>query len=362
VGVLPSALRVYVRDSGAAPDALYTQTRATVAQLRDAGLPVRFRGWGSPTDDTRGVVAVRAVHCASPGVVAYVYPRTLFTGWAEIRLSAVITVCRAAFRSTAMLRATVLGELGRAVGLGTFDATYAGRNQMLNATIQPQYRSYQAGDLNGLRYLAGITREVAPTLEPTAGGLASAALPNGAVRITGWALNGAENDNPARVTLLRDGEPLAAVNADISSDSGRLRAAAKHMTTANDFSYVDPAPTAGVHTYCARLTDPASLTATVVPLGCVPATPDELTATLDTVAGPDADRVITLAGTAVLTGAPSTPLSVTVLAGGLVRGRGTVDTATHTYSVPAAVLDGGYEYCVTVSGGGRQVTAGCRTG
>jgi hypothetical protein len=357
--VLPSGLHVYVRDSGAAPDALYTQTRAAVAKLRDAGLPVRFRGWGSPTDYTRGSVAVRAVACATSGVVGYVYPRTLFTGWAEVRLAAVITICRAAFRSTALLRASVLGEFGRAVGLGTFNDTYDGRNQMLNATAQPQYGSYQAGDLNGLHYLAAITREVAPTLEPTAGGLAAAPLTNGAVRVTGWALNGAENDNPAQVTLLRDGEPLATVDASISSDAGRRRAAAKHMTTANDFSYLDAAPAAGAHTYCARSTDPASLTAKVVSLGCVSATPDELAATLDDVTGPDAGRVITLAGTAALSGAPSTPLSVIVMAGGLVRGRASVDAATHTYSVPASALDGSYRYCVTVSGGGRQVTAGC---
>jgi hypothetical protein len=359
VGVLPAGLQVYVRHSGADPDALYAQTRAGVAQLRDAGLPVRFRGWGAPTDFSRGVVAVRAVSCASSGALGYAYPRTLFTGWAEVRLSAVVKICRAAFRNTAVLRATMLGELGRVVGLGTFNDTYDGGKQLLNATVQPQFGRYQAGDVNGLHYLAAITRQVAPTLEPTAGGLTATPLPNGSIRLTGWALNGAENDNPADVAIRRDGSLLGATQARISSDAGRVRAASKHMTTANDFALLDAHPGAAEHTYCARLRDAGSLTFKIASLGCVSVTADELTATLDESSGPDADGLIVMRGTAVLTGAPDIPLSVTVLAGGLVRGRAAVDLATHSFAASVAPLHGSYNYCVTVTGGGQSASAGC---
>jgi hypothetical protein len=360
VGVLPSGLRVFVKRSGPAPDALYAQTRAAVGQVRAAGLPVQFAEWGSPRSGARGVISVRTVTCASPDHLGFMYPRTIYTGWAEVRTAAVIAVCPRAYRTRAVLRATLLGELGRAVGLGTFNGTYEGSTQVLNAMAQPQYDRYRAGDLNGLHYLAAITRAVAPTLVPTAGGLAIDALTNGALRVSGWALNGAENDNPAVVTIRRDGALLTLVTAQVSTAAGRTRAAAKHMTTANDFTYLDPQPAPGTHSYCARLSDPDSLTVTSVSLGCVSAAPDTLTADLLTVSGPDADRTITMTGTAELSGAPDTPLTVTVVAGGLRRGQGSADLATHTYSVVVAAIPvGSYSYCVTVSGGGRTVSAGC---
>jgi hypothetical protein len=181
LGVFPSGMNVWVLDGTSHVHRMAQAASYAVGQLVRYGIDIHYRGIAADTEAVEGtgyrgvfgsITVDEAEHqsgprChrvngAPPGTIAegVTYPgREDVGGVQQVDLSNV-TLCPDVFhRSTDVLTSTVLHEMGHAVGLGHFRGSYAGHDQIMNPTVSSTVH-YQAGDVNGLRYIAAQTRRL----------------------------------------------------------------------------------------------------------------------------------------------------------------------------------------------------------
>jgi MYXO-CTERM domain-containing protein len=95
--------------------------------------------------------------------------------------------------------------MGHAVGLGHFPDRYLGRTQVMNPIV-PDVQAYQAGDVNGLRYLVAETA-VLRAQSIVSGSVDSWQVRRGGLAVTGWAIVG-RTSQFADIAVTRDGRSV----------------------------------------------------------------------------------------------------------------------------------------------------------
>jgi hypothetical protein len=163
-GVDPHGLKVYVF-KGSHAAALATATQYAVTQQRRYGVRVSWGGYSSTSTRPFGIVVSQFSSCVHEleghaSASWYVIP-----GRPNEIIGATVQICPRGFTdSTAILRATLLHELGHAVGLDHYNPIHAGHRQIMNAIVQPEDSTYQAGDIHGLQAVAANTARLAKLL------------------------------------------------------------------------------------------------------------------------------------------------------------------------------------------------------
>lgn len=162
LGYTPAGLNVWVNRSTKHHTAIAKYTKAGVAELRRAGVPIVYRGWGTPTR-TEGVVTVSEGRrgCAKDGRVGTTYPLMgMLSGNRAYVYNAEIAICPTLFKYARwQWVATMKHELGHAVGLG-HSGKYHGKAQLMHWRNTPGVTTFRAGDKAGVRALARNTSAV----------------------------------------------------------------------------------------------------------------------------------------------------------------------------------------------------------
>lgn len=160
---LPAAESVYaVRGS---PPALVADLRYAVGQQRRYGVPVVWAGSRAAGAAAQGITVYAPGSCAAgrAGFTTDAFRSSPLHGVMELA-HAEVQICPVALGDPQLLRATVLHELGHAVGLDHYAAAYRGHAQIMNPFVQVDEAHYQAGDVNGLLAVAANSRRLARVL------------------------------------------------------------------------------------------------------------------------------------------------------------------------------------------------------
>jgi hypothetical protein len=191
-----------------------------VGQLTRYGIDVRYRGIAPADPPARpGVIAVTEATsatsraCLRPssadsGAVteAVAYPSFQDVGIATRIDAGDVTFCPSVWSGDHnYLVAVALHEMGHAVGLGHFPDRYQGRTQVMNPIV-PDVQTYQAGDVNGLRYLVAETA-VLRAQSIVSGSVESWEVRQGGLAVTGWAIVG-RTSQFADIVVTRDGRSV----------------------------------------------------------------------------------------------------------------------------------------------------------
>ncbi len=206
---------VWVQDGTAHAARMADAIRYAVFQLTRYGISVRYRGLGHPPAGP-GVIAVTeaasttSAAClrrtsADSGAVteAVAYPSFEDVGVATRIDAGEVTFCPPVWSGDQnYLVAVALHEMGHAVGLGHFADRYRGAVQVMNPIV-PDVQTYQAGDVNGLRYLAAETATL--RAESVVSGAVDAwTVTRAGLAVSGWAIVG-RTSQFAYVDVTRDG-------------------------------------------------------------------------------------------------------------------------------------------------------------
>ncbi len=195
-----------VRVDPAAPHAagIADAVEYAVAQLQKYGIEARYRGIGTApaSASSYGRITVGeatdaaqddCLHATSAdsGAVTegVALPSFQDVGIAVRVNSAQVTFCPPVWsHDQHYVTAIALHELGHAVGLGHYPSTYRGAVQVMNPIV-PDVSTYQAGDVNGLRYLVAQTARLraASVLD---GAVESWTVSRAGLATTGWAIVG----------------------------------------------------------------------------------------------------------------------------------------------------------------------------
>lgn len=232
-----------------------------VGQLTRYGIGVRYRGVARAGQDPNGpgtIAVTEATSATSPACLrrssadsgavteAVAYPSTLDVGIATRVDSAEVTFCPPVWSGDQnYLIAVALHEMGHAVGLGHFPGRYQGRVQMMNPIV-PDQQSYQAGDVNGLRYLAAQTAALQAQSVVT-GAVETWDVAPGGLAVTGWAVVGRTSEF-ADIAVTRDGATVYR----ITTNTPRPDIAQRFDTRWPDpgFSGAHAPMSDGTHRYC----------------------------------------------------------------------------------------------------------------
>lgn len=133
-----------------APGAVVQGATFAAARISEiTGRPVRYGGVASRTPQA-GEIIMQPGACANPQAAACTYTMHSPVGitrativWAEVGITSILTTCIA------------LHELGHVYGLEHYDAVYEGHTQMMHSSLVLGVCDYQAGDVQGLRTMAG---------------------------------------------------------------------------------------------------------------------------------------------------------------------------------------------------------------
>ena len=169
---------------------------------------------------------------------------------------------RAFSRPPTELSNTVRHELGHTLGLGHYEYLHEDRVQTMHPS-RFDAATYEAGDRDGLRFVAGkppIDAEAQSPRSPTdpLGAIEAAVAGPFGITVRGWAVD-PETASPVTVTVTVDGAPVVVVaDKERISVDGRRRPAG--------YESVRPAG-AGVHEVCATARNVGRGSDT--PLGCI---------------------------------------------------------------------------------------------
>ena len=143
------------------------------------------------------------------------------------------------------LVAVALHEMGHAVGLGHFADRYQGAVQVMNPIV-PDVQTYQAGDVNGLRYLAAETAALRAE-SVVSGAVDSWTVTRAGLAVSGWAIVG-RTSQFAYVDVTRDGASVYR----ITTNSPRPDITARYHAgwPSPGFSGSEVPMADGTHEYC----------------------------------------------------------------------------------------------------------------
>ena len=240
-----------------------------VAQVRRYGIDVRYQGIGvKPKDSaTYGQMTVRestdprSTTCVSRtsaenGIVvdASTVPSFQDVGIASRVNAAEITFCPPMWASDQdYVESIALHELGHAVGLGHYAATFQGVVQIMNPAV-PDLQEYQAGDINGLRYLAAQTAAV-QRASTVRGQVESWQVTNGGLDVAGWAIVGTTYQF-ANIDVTRDGATVYAITTGGPRPDITARFGARWPNSGFHGSQITMTP--GTHRYCVAAAVPTA--------------------------------------------------------------------------------------------------------
>ncbi len=225
IGETPLGMRVWVDPHTAHHANIARYTQNAVRQWRRLGLKVSYAGYGTPKL-TEGVIAVTEgpAGCGPGGQVGLTWVSwlPLASNKDYVHHSRVV-ICPGLYRYPAWQQsATVHHELGHAVGLGHYNGVYRGRTQVMRWQNHGGVANYQAGDLNGLRFLANHGTAVRNSIPPTGKLEATDLVDDTHVSITGWAYLPYAKAAPVKIVVTDNGVVVSSasttvVRADINA-------------------------------------------------------------------------------------------------------------------------------------------------
>lgn len=261
-GIAPGGLLVYVKPSSRAhTKMMVTAARKAVAQQRKLRVPIRYAGLARTKPSSSRAVWVQdrphGCHAIDGTVgldsstvesVEYTKAWVRFGGW--------IRMCRGSLTSMAQARTVLAHELGHAAGLGHYLRFYKHRLQIMYPG-GPAQMNYQAGDRNGLRAVAAMSRKVAAAYAsaPPVGqmGLLMPS-PDGSIYANGFGYLPNSPSKHAVVTVYRDGVLVQKVP---TSEPVTQVEKAQHLRAHPGFSFTVPG-VAGTHVYVFKLLSPVN--------------------------------------------------------------------------------------------------------
>jgi hypothetical protein len=252
-----------------------------VGQARRYGVDVRYRGVAATRDAAVGTVeglgaitvtesGTRTRACANPtgtsGLLreGVALPMTQNLGFIEEIENADITLCPQVWPGGIdYVTAVVMHELGHAVGLGHYPGTFHATPQLMNPVVPAGApTTYQAGDVNGLRYLAYQARRVA-RLSVVRGAVEHWSTDRDQLTVSGWAITGRISLSTF-VAITVDGQLASSFAADIR----RPDITHRYRTYSTTPGFRDTLQlNSGTHRYCIVAIDPLH-TAAPATLGC----------------------------------------------------------------------------------------------
>lgn len=247
-----------------------------VGQLDRYGISIRYKGIAArgklPTGS--GIVTITEATGAAEqtctrrpsadrGAIteAVTYPNFQDVGIATRIDAATVTFCAPLWsHGEDYVTAIALHELGHAVGLGHFPGMYRGRTQLMNPIV-PDLLTYQAGDVNGLRYIAAQTVALQQR-SVVAGAVESWSVKRGGLAVTGWAVVGTTSEF-ADISVTRDGTAVYRITTNTPRPDIVQR---YHTRWPNPgFSGSQAPMLTGTHRYCVIASAASSAAVT---LGC----------------------------------------------------------------------------------------------
>ena len=264
---------VWVDTGSAHVSQMAAAIKYAVAALTRYGISVRYRGVGTPPTGP-GVIAVTEAATttseaclrrtsADSGAVteAVAYPSFDDVGIATRIDGGEVTFCPPVWSGDQnYVIAVALHEMGHAVGLGHYADRYQGQLQVMNPIV-PDVQAYQAGDVNGLRYIAAQTA-ILRAQSVVSGAVDTWTVTRAGLAVTGWAIVG-RTSQFASIAVTRDGTPVYRITTNTPRPDIAQRYDTRWPSPGFSGSQVSMAD--GTHRYCvvASASDSAAVT-----LGC----------------------------------------------------------------------------------------------
>lgn len=274
VADLAGGFDVWIDPSAAHATRIAAAVQYAVGQLGRYGIAVHYKGIASGGKLHTGIITVNEAESTTsqacrpkpdadgPTITeAVTYPNFQDIGIATRIDAATVTFCPPLWsHGQDYVTAIALHEMGHAVGLGHYRGTYEGRTQLMSPIV-PDLQSYQAGDINGLRYIAAQTA-IVQKQSVIEGDVDSWTVKPGGLEVTGWAVVGRTSEF-ADISVTRDGTAVYRITTNTPRPDIVQRYGARWPSPGFSGSQVPMAP--GSHEYCVVASAASS---SPVTLGC----------------------------------------------------------------------------------------------
>lgn len=224
VGHTPRGLDVWVDPDAPHAQNLAQHSKATVRIWRGLGIRSRYRGFGTPKLDEGVVTVTEGPDGCTGGRVGVAYQ-----SWESLPTdkwyvhSGRVVICPGLYKyGSWQWSSTIRHELGHAAGLGHFDGTFRGTTQVMRSVNSGGVSTFQAGDLNGLRFFARNNRTV-KSLIPPHGEVGDIDWSDNAVDFSGWARLDQFRGKPVQIRVTDNGRPLPMVAVTRPRSGGRFQ-------------------------------------------------------------------------------------------------------------------------------------------
>jgi len=264
IGETPAPQVIYLNRHATKASTVSRMLAADAKELHRLGFNIRYAGYGTPkAAEGRIRVTSGGAGCVGDGGQsgAVTYPRWQYLpGGKAYMYDARVIMCPAFFTRYPSweLAALLKHELGHALGLDHENSKYDGKYQMMRWTVTPGITDYQAGDLNGLRWLARNASLVKSLVAPVGRFERASWSRQGNqwdLHVTGWAVLANYPTAQVKITVTRDGQVLAtAPTRVLRRDVNKAR----KVTGDHGFSLTPGVLAKGTHSYCVTATSPVN--------------------------------------------------------------------------------------------------------
>lgn len=269
LGETPAGFRVWVNRRAPHRANIARNAKATVALWHKLGLKATYKGYGAPRlregiiTVTEGLSGCTGGHAGITWHTSMPLPRRK-----AYMQSARVVICPRLYRYPRwQWSATVRHELGHAVGLGHFDGSYKGSTQVMRSVNHAPVATFKAGDINGLKYLAGNNTRVRNAIPPHGRLEMTSLASTDLIRLRGWAMLDWYRSKPTRIVVTDNGKQVASVDTTVyRADINKLYdPGTEHQ---HGFSIQVPYTLgSGLHEFCVTAVSPVQ-TSTTKKLGC----------------------------------------------------------------------------------------------